>query len=117
MLEVASSVLELSYPVVRSKYANMPICFLEYIENGKTDNIIEVRFDETGTTLSCSFNEGNMCDASFLFWDNIDEITDLVHYLNDCYEYDFIKSRWILPSCYLSIKITIDDTHVLLYQS
>lgn len=116
VIETACSILGLPFSTIKEKYAEMPICISQYIDNNEKDNIIEVRFDDAEITLSCSFNKENFCDASFLFFDDTNKIEHVVSYLNNRFRYDYIKSRWILPKCYLLIKPSKDDIHIALYK-
>ena len=118
VLEIACSVLDLSFKTIQEKYAGiLPICISKYIEKEEQDNIIEIRFDDAKTTLSCSFNEENQCDASFLFFDDTNSIEHIISFMNSYYSYDFIRSRWILPECYLAIKPTKTDIHIMIYNT
>lgn len=107
LINYASSVLKLSEQEIRDKFSDAPICLMEYIEKSVHENIIEIRFDKEYATLSCSFDINNKCDYAFLFIDNSDDIDLCINYFNDTYDYNYMRSGWILPNCYLAIK-TID---------
>lgn len=114
LINYASSVLKLSEQEIRDKFSDAPICLMEYIEKGVHEHIIEIRFDEEYATLSCSFDKSNKCNCSFLFTDDMDDIDFYIRYFNNTYDYDYIRSGWILPNCYLSIK-TIDKEICFLF--
>lgn len=116
LISNASSVLDYSLTEIRKKYSEMPICLMEYIEKGIQENIFEIRFDDGNTTLSCGFDNKNQCNICYLFFDDLKMINDYILYLNDKHDYDFIQSRWILPNCYLKIKVMKDDTCFLFYR-
>lgn len=107
LIDHAKSVLGLSEEDIRNRFSDTPICLMEYIEKGVHENIIEIRFDKEYATLSCSFDINNKCDYAFLFIDNSDDIDPCINYFNNTYDYDYMRSGWILPNCYLAIK-TID---------
>lgn len=81
----------------------------EYIAKGVKENIIDILFDDEKATLSCIFDESNTCNASYIFLDNLDELGYYITYLNDKYDYDYIRNRWVLPDSFVSIEKTEDD--------
>lgn len=81
----------------------------EYIAKGVKENIIDILFDDERATLSCTFDKNNTCNASYIFLDNLDELAHYITYLNDKYDYDYIRNRWVLPDSFVSIEKTEDD--------
>jgi len=107
MKEEACGSLGLSYQSLKDKYKDYPICLMEYIEKEIYERVIEVRFDNQLATFSLSFNKGNICDATFLFFDHVEHEDLFIEYLNKNTEYDFKRSSWIMIGCYLKVKPSI----------
>ena len=116
LISNASDVLNYSLTEIRKKYSEMPICLMEYIEKGIQENIFEIRFDDENATLSCGFDDNNLCNICYLFFDDNEVIDEYITYLNDRHDYDFMRSSWILSKCYMKIKITKDDRFFIFYK-
>lgn len=104
LIKEACDTLGLTNQELKSKYKDLPICLMEYIENEIHEPIIEVRFDDRQATLSISFNKEDICDASFLFFDNMNDEDLFLEYVNERVDYDFKRSRWIMTGYYLKVK-------------
>lgn len=104
LVEHASSVLKLSLSQIKEKYIEYPLCLMNYIEKGIHEKSIEVRFDKEEVTLTCTFNNEGSCDSTFLFPDDDRIIEEIVSYLTDNYDYSFVKSRFMLSNCFLTVK-------------
>ena len=83
----------------------------EFIEDEVKENILELLFEDQKATLSCTFDENNTCNASHIFLDDLDELSNYISYLNKTYTYDYIKNRWVLPNSFISIIKTKDDIY------
>jgi len=104
LIEEACGSLGLSYQSLKDKYKDYPVCLMEYIEKEIYERVIEVRFDSQLATFSLSFNKENICNATFLFFDNVENEDLFIEYLNKDTEYDFKRSSWIMIDCYLKVK-------------
>lgn len=104
LIKHASSVLKLSQKQIREKYADYPICLMDYVEKGIHENSIEIRFDKEEVTLTCTFNNDKSCDSVFLFPDSDQFIEEFISYLIENYDYNFLKNRFSLPNCYAKVK-------------
>ncbi len=104
LIEEASNTLGLSYQQLKDKYKDYPICLMEYIEGIIYERVIEVRFDKEEATMSISFDKEDICDASFLFYDNLKDEDSFIEYLNKDTDYDFKRSSWVMADCYLKVK-------------
>lgn len=111
LINCSSLVLRLSHDEIKESYSDNPMYVAEYIENEVKENIIELLFDDQKATLSCAFDENNTCNASYIFFDNLDELSNYIPYLNKTYDYDYIQNRWILPNSFISIKKIKDDIY------
>lgn len=112
LIHSASSVLQLSFPEVKKRYGDYPICLMYYTEKNIKEDIIEIRFDSEQATLSCTFDMDSACKSSYLFLDHLECLTECIEYLNANYTYDYINCQWKLPDCWLSLKKTKDDTYM-----
>ena len=111
LINCFSLVLRLSHDEIKESYSENPMYVAEYIENEIKENIIELLFDDQKATLSCAFNENNTCNASYIFFDDLDELSNYISYLNKTYKYDYIKTCWVLPNSFISIERTKDDIY------
>ncbi|MBF0577557.1 hypothetical protein [Dysgonomonas sp. GY617] len=109
LINCAHLVLRLSHDKIKEDYSDNPMYVKEYIAKEVKENIIDILFDDERATLSCTFDENNTCNASYIFLDNLDELGYYITYLNDKYEYDYIRNRWVLPDSFVSIEKTEDD--------
>lgn len=111
LINCAHLVLKLSHDEIKESYSDNPMYVAEYIEKGITENVIELLFDDEKATLSCTFDESNNCNTSYIFLDNLDEMDNYITYLHEQYDYDYTLSCWVLPNSFISIKRTKDDIY------
>jgi len=115
LISYAGSTLKQTLPVIKNKFRDFPICLLDYTENEKKENLIEIRFDSEQATLSCMLNEDSTCNNSFLFFDQTEHLNECINYLRTVYEYDYISCRWELPVSYLSLEKAGRDICLFFY--
>lgn len=111
LINCSQLVLRLSHNEIKESYSDNPMYVKEYIVKGICENIIDILFDDEGATLSCTFEENNTCNTSYIFFDDLDEVGNYVSYLNNKFTYDYIQNCWILPESFLSIERTNDDIY------
>ena len=111
LINCSSLVLRLSHDGIKESYSDNPMYVAEYIENEVKENIIELLFEDQKATLSCAFDDKNNCNASYIFFDNLDEFNNYISYLNKTYAYDYIQNHWVLPNSFISIEKTKDDIY------
>lgn len=111
LINCSSLVLRLSHDEIKESYSDNPMYVAEFIEDEVKENIIELLFEDQKATLSCTFDENNTCNASHIFLDDLDELSNYISYLNKTYTYDYIKNRWVLPNSFISIIKTKDDIY------
>ncbi|WP_165025910.1 MULTISPECIES: hypothetical protein [unclassified Dysgonomonas] len=111
LINCSSLVLRLSHDKIKESYSDNPMYVKEYIAKGVKENIIDILFDDQRATLSCTFDENNICNTSYIFLDNLDELGYYIIYLNGKYDYDYIRNRWTLPNSFISIEKTKDDIY------
>lgn len=104
----ASSMLDLSLFQIKEKYADYPMCLMEYIEKEEHEEGIEIRFDREEVTITCIGNDNKECISVFLFPDDNQFIEDLVGYLKELYDYSYLKSRFILDNCFMKVRESKD---------
>ncbi|PXV62469.1 hypothetical protein CLV62_1199 [Dysgonomonas alginatilytica] len=104
LIKHAGSILWLSHGDIENKYVNYPICIMKHIEKGVCEDIIEIRFDEQEVTLATTFDNDNICNLVLLFPDKIGDIDQIIIYLNDRFNYNYLKSHWLLSNCSVKIK-------------
>jgi len=116
LLEHAWSIFGQSAEELKEKYKDYPICLMEYIEEEVHEHVIEVRFDTEEATISISFDNENNCDASFLYLDSVEDEDILIDHLIDSADYNFRKSNFKLPDCFLKVKETETGTCFYLFR-
>ena len=104
LIKYVCSTKHIEYTDMKTRFANFPICLMEYIEKDVYEKVVEIRFDDYKSTLSATFDKKDICDYIVLFPDQIENIDQLFLYLSENYDYDFLKGSWILSNCYMNIK-------------
>jgi len=112
----ATSLLGKEENELREKYKDYPIYVIDYIKKDEYEHMMEVRFDSEEATITISFDEKNICDNSFLFFDKEEDEELLIDYLVREADYNFRKSCFKLPSCFLKIKDTKPETCFFFFQ-
>lgn len=102
--EEPALLLSLSFSEVKRKYADFPICLMDYYEKNIREKSIEIRFDEKELTVTCTFNTKEICDRIYLFPDKNEFAKSFITDLTEAYDYDFIKCRWIAANYFIEIK-------------
>lgn len=114
LFQFASSLFEQSHSVIMEKLYEESITHFSFKNENKVNNIFELRFDNMHITLSCSFNESNLCDLSYLFFDSLNDVYAMINYLEATYIYDQMKGYWVLPNCNLIVEGSLEDTFIRL---
>ncbi len=108
LISHACSALRLTEEQIKKNFSSYPVHVVDSAKD-KAGCVVEIRFDGESATVTCLLDIDRNCETVFIFLDNLCPLTDYENYFNDHYEYDYIKSRWILPDGYLSIKKSKDD--------
>lgn len=106
LIGYACSAKHIAHTDIKSQFADFTVCLMEYIEKGVHEKVVEIRFDNHKATLSATFDKNDICDFAILYPDQIEDIDQVLLHLSEKYDYDFLKSSWILSNCYMSIKET-----------
>lgn len=104
LIGYACTTLRLSHADIKEKFADFPMCIMDYIENGELDKSIEIRFDGLNAALTALFDKENICNFIILHPDEVGDTEPLISYLIDNCNYDFIKHWWTLSNCYMKIR-------------
>jgi len=64
LIRYARSMLDFSFEELKRKYISYPICLMVYVENRKLEKGIEIRFDNQEATVSCAFNQADICSIT-----------------------------------------------------
>lgn len=104
LIDYTCTAIRLPHKDIQFRFANFSVCLMEYFNKDVHDKVVEVYFDNYKATLSATFDKNDICDYAILYPDLIDDIDQLLLFLSEKYDYDFLKSSWILSNCYMSIK-------------
>lgn len=104
LLQEITAFFNLSLQEIKKKYADYPLCLMDYFEAGIEEKSIEIRFDQEGITITCEINNDSKCQFVYLFPDKNEFAEKFVLFLKDTYDYDFIKNRWIASGFYITVK-------------
>ncbi len=108
LIGYARSMLDFSFEELKRKYIRYPICLMVYVENGKLEKGIEIRFDNQEATVSCAFDQKDICSITYLFFDSHNDENNFIEYLRKTYDYDFRKNCWQLDGFCLKVRNTKD---------
>lgn len=105
LLNLAQSTLNLNQEEIKEKFVEYRICVETFIENQHEEKSIKItKQDNSKISLCCYFLDNDKSNLCFLFLKELTDINDYVDFLNNNYDYDFIRSGWILSNCHISIK-------------
>jgi hypothetical protein len=105
LLELPKSLLNLSLQEIREKYTNHSICLIEYIEKDINEKTIEIRFDKEEVTLSGLFDSKGICIKSYLFPDKNELVENLIVYLAQTYDFDYMENKWTVQQhCHIKAQ-------------
>lgn len=100
------SVLGLYHEEIQNKYSDNLLNFLSYRENDIKKDMIEIRFNQEGATLTCYFDINKRCIGVYLFFDNHMHQNGYIQYINNNFTYDHRVCKWELKNCVMSIQET-----------
>lgn len=114
-IKSAFNVLKKSYAIIPTLFWENKIYFMDYLHDELADKVIEIRFDSA--TLTCWFNEDNVCNKSFLFLDDLDNMKYYVDYLNQEFAYDYTLLRWTKGDLSVQVKLEKEDSLFIFRQA
>ena len=100
-------VLKHSFNTIPALFADKEMCIMNYMSKDIKDKAIEIRFDTV--TFTCLFDKNDVCDSSFLFLDDLDDLPDYVEYCNKMYDYNLMLSGWMIKDYCFRIKPSKGD--------
>lgn len=104
LLQLIISLLNLSLPEIRQKFADYSYCLIDYFEKGVEEKSIEIRFGVDEFTMNCLFSNEDKCESVYLFPDKNEYVKGFISYLEITYDYDYFKNRWTTSGCYIKAK-------------
>lgn len=73
LLQLITSLLNLSLPEIRQKIADYPYCLIDYFEKGVEERSIEIRFAMDELTATCLFSNEDKCES-------VDSLARITHF-------------------------------------
>lgn len=104
LLQLITSLLNLSLQEIRQQFADYPCRLIDYLENGVEEKSIEIRFGVDELTLTCLFSNEDKCKSVYLFPDKNEYVKGFISYLEISLDYDYFKNRWTASGCYIKAK-------------
>lgn len=98
------ALLKLSLSEIEKNYTDRPRRLLNYYKDDMTEKSFEIRFEQEQVTLSCTFDKKDICKDVYLFADNYTLIEKFVCFLEESYDFNFEKKKWILQDCDIEVK-------------
>ncbi len=113
----ATSVLNTSFRDIKYTFPDNPLKHIENPKSMEAENVMEVRFNAEKVTLSCTFDDLEICNAAYLFFDEHNDVINYIEYLKVNYIYDYLGYCWKINQCYMSIKRIDGITCFMFYKS
>jgi len=88
-IALACSAINASLESVKALFHEREQCEIYYSNKEKKDFQLEIRFDMA--TLTCLFDENNICESAFLFLDDLMDITHYIEYCNKTFPCNMIR--------------------------
>lgn len=101
----ATSILDCTFDNLKEKFPNKSIYTIKHrTKKGVWERIAEIRFDEAKATLTCHFNESEICYGSYIFFDEENDINSYIEFVCRNFVYNYSVSRWLVHSSLMSIQ-------------
>lgn len=84
--------VQTSLETIKSLFRNREQYEINYTHEDKKETYLEIRFDLA--TLTCLFDNNNICEGIFLLPDDIMNITHYIEYCNKAYPYCMTLKGW-----------------------
>ena len=104
LIQQISNLLNLTFTNIKNKYITYPQCLIEYFEKDITEKSMEIRLDREEVTVTTVFNTEGRCNSVYLFPDKSKIVEELISYLNETYDYNFITNKWIAADFNIRIR-------------
>lgn len=109
----ACSAIHLSLQSVKALFHGRDLHGIPFFYQEGKKNLLEIRFDSA--TLTCVFDENNICEKVFLFSDDPTDITHYIEHCNEMYHYETIFAGWIVNNRLIQIS-TDNEEYSLMVQ-
>ncbi len=101
-LSMAYSAINLPGETVRTMFRDRELAEINYMHNETKETNLEISFDTT--TLTCLFDENDICDGVFLFLEDKEDIVYYVHYCSEIYQYNNMLGGWMNKDYFIQIR-------------
>ncbi|OJV87105.1 MAG: hypothetical protein BGO34_12145 [Bacteroidia bacterium 44-10] len=101
-INLAYKVINCSSTIILQMFKDKEICIMNYRYKESNDKVIEIGVDTV--TLTCLFDENNICNWSFLSLDDSNNLRPHIDYCNKAYEYSYLLGGWLIENYCLRIK-------------
>ena len=98
----AYEIINHPFTVIPQMFKDKEICITYYQHKEYKDKMIEIGFDTV--TLSCLFDENDVCNCSFLSLDDSSNLLPYIDYCNKAYAYSNLLGGWWIKNYCLHIK-------------
>lgn len=101
-IALACSVINLSLQTVKTLFYGRELYEIHSLFKEEKDFQLEIRFDTA--TLTCLFDENDICEGAFLFLDDLMDITHYIEYCNKTYHRNTVLAGWVVDCCLIQIN-------------
>ncbi len=112
-IRLASSVLRHSLLMIPKLFPDKEICTFDYHHNESDNKLVEIRLDTA--TLTCFLNKNSICDSSFLFLDNTNDLIHYIDYFNRTFVFDHSHQTWLMKKSYICVRKDEKEYFIALY--
>lgn len=105
ILNYASVVLKCNKDTIKQFFPKAEFWNINYINqlDDTDETYLEIRVE--GATITCAFDkETNLCDSSFVFFDDDNNLNNFVRICNMLYRYDLNNGYWYSSHYTISLK-------------
>lgn len=101
-IALACSAINSSLQSVKTIFYSKELCEIYSSYKEEKNFQLEIRFDEA--TLTCLFDENDICEGAFLFLDDLMDITYYIEHCNKTYPCNGALQGWLLNDCLIQIN-------------
>lgn len=108
----ACKVINHPFTAIPQMFEDKEICTIYYQHKEFNDKMIEIGFDTV--TLSCLFDENDVCISALLYLDRSNNLDHYIDYCNKVYIYSYRVGGWWIKNYFLCIKPGKDGYYFVL---
>ncbi len=116
LINFAQIILELNVEEIKNKFSGYTIYIQTFIEKEKNEEIMEIMLENRVSLLCYFINGKTTCNKIHLLQDKSININLYLNYLNDKYDYDFLRSGWLLKNCHIALRKNKDKYYFKLFK-